>query len=147
MRQPRGFLGFICEVERPSEADVLTGNDSDRTTNGCSFHGQDARAVARAFSFGVGTVGAQLFGQCFGFTGTPNDLLPKPMGKHDPLLTVVRSSGPRGCAILMHTKFGLTRKSLSKFTGMPKAAWVQTQRVPLKSHRESYRLDLVVLVK
>ena len=69
------------------------------------------------------------------------------MGKHDPLVTVVRYSGPRGCAVLMHTTFGLTRKSLSKFTGMPHAAWVQTQRVPLKSHRESYRLDPVVLVK
>ena len=51
-------------------------------------------------------------------SGTPNDLLPKPMGKYDPLVMVVRYSDPRGCAVLMHTTFGLTRKSLSKFTGM-----------------------------
>ena len=28
-------------------------------------------------------------GQCFGFTGTPNDLLPMPMDKHDHLVTDV----------------------------------------------------------
>ena len=41
---------------------------------------------------------------------------------------------------------GLTRKSLSKFTGMLQVAWVQTRGVPLKSHWESHRLDPVVLV-
>ena len=38
-------------------------------------------------------------------------------------------------------------KNLSKFTGMLQAAWVQTRRVKMKSHRESYRLNLVVLVQ
>ena len=47
----------------------------------------------------------------------------------------------------MHTTFGLTRKSLSKVTGLSQATWVPPQRVPLKSHQESYRLDPVVLVK
>ena len=40
------------------------------------------------------------------------------MDKHDPIVTVAPYSGPRGCAVLMHTTFSLTRKSLSKFTGM-----------------------------
>ena len=68
---------------------------SDGTTNGCSLHGQDARAAARAFSFGVETVGTQLFGLCFGFPDTPNYLLPKPMSKHDPLVTIVRRISER----------------------------------------------------
>ena len=72
------------------------GNAFDWTTYGCSLHGQDARAAARAFSLRVESVETQLFRLCFGFTGTLDYLLPKPMGKHDPLMTVVRHSGPRG---------------------------------------------------
>ena len=87
----------------------------------------------------VETVGTQLFGPCFGFTGTSDDLLPKPMDKHDQLVrcALQRSTRMRS---FMHTTFGLTRKSLSKFSGKPQASWVQTQRIPQKSHWESYRL-------
>ena len=40
----------------------------------------------------------------------------------------------------LRTTFGLTRKSLSEFTGITQAPWLQTQMVlPLESHREYYR--------
>ena len=80
-------------------------------------------------------------------TGTANNLLPKPMDKHDPLVTVVRYSGPRGCAVLMHTTFSLTRKRLSKFTGMHQAGLDTDTESSPKVTRESYHLDPVVLVK
>ena len=42
-------------------------------------------------------------------------------------------------AFVLCTTFGLTRKSLSKFTGITHAPWMQTQMVlPLESHREYY---------
>ena len=42
-------------------------------------------------------------------------------------------------AFALRTTFDLTRKSLTMFTGITQAPWMQTQMVlPLESHREYY---------